>query len=223
MSHTGVRPLGRVGCAALRDGERFLSVTHENPDGDALGSLVAMNGMLSALGKDSVMFMRRDEFPLPRVPFLAVDGLISVPPDDFEERTIVFLDCGNIDRNPAEVRRAERNSQHRPPPRQHALRDVNHVVGRASCTAEIVWDLMARARRAPDSGHRRALYIGLVTDTGRFMYETPGPGPPDGGRADRGRLDVHELYRRALRGRPVRQARTAGAGAATSSATTTGG
>ena len=41
------------------------SLTHEHPDGDALGSLVGMHGILCALGKDSVMFMAADEFPLP--------------------------------------------------------------------------------------------------------------------------------------------------------------
>ena len=40
---------------ALRSHDRFLLVTHENPDGDALGSLVAMQEVLSSLGKDSVM------------------------------------------------------------------------------------------------------------------------------------------------------------------------
>ena len=49
----------------LRDAQRFVLVTHENPDGDALGSLVAMHRVLLALGKDSVMFMAADEFPLP--------------------------------------------------------------------------------------------------------------------------------------------------------------
>ena len=49
----------------LRDASRFVLVTHENPDGDALGSLVAMHRILLALGKDTVMYMAADEFPLP--------------------------------------------------------------------------------------------------------------------------------------------------------------
>ena len=50
---------------ALRAGERFLLTTHEGPDGDALGSLLAMHHILEQLGKDSVMFLTAKEFPLP--------------------------------------------------------------------------------------------------------------------------------------------------------------
>src|SRR5262249_56448528 len=49
----------------IRSGDRFLLTTHENPDGDALGSLLAMQRVLEALGKDSVMFLAAKEFPLP--------------------------------------------------------------------------------------------------------------------------------------------------------------
>ena len=60
----------------LRGADRFVLVTHENPDGDALGSLVAMHGVLTALGKDAVMFMSADEFPLPyEYRFFDLDGL----------------------------------------------------------------------------------------------------------------------------------------------------
>ncbi len=55
----------------IREDPRFVLATHENPDGDALGSLVAMQGLLGALGKDSVMFISPDDLPLPRrVPLL---------------------------------------------------------------------------------------------------------------------------------------------------------
>src|ERR1700748_1642087 len=51
--------------AALRDNDRFLVVTHENPDGDALGSLLAMTLALRALGKDARMLLM-GEAPLDR-------------------------------------------------------------------------------------------------------------------------------------------------------------
>ena len=47
----------------IREDTRFVLAAHENPDGDALGSLVAMQGLLSALGKDSEMFIAPAEFP----------------------------------------------------------------------------------------------------------------------------------------------------------------
>src|SRR5919197_1163979 len=42
---------------AIRANDRFLLVTHENPDGDALGSILGMQHALEQLGKDSVMFL----------------------------------------------------------------------------------------------------------------------------------------------------------------------
>ncbi len=50
----------------IRSGERFLLVTHEHPDGDALGSLLGMHGVLRALGKDTVMYLAADDLPLPQ-------------------------------------------------------------------------------------------------------------------------------------------------------------
>jgi phosphoesterase RecJ-like protein len=161
----------------IRSAGRFLLVTHEHPDGDALGSLVAMQGVLTALGKESVMFMAADEFPLPyEYRFIALDGLVSQVPADVGERTIVFLDCGNIDRNPLEVVKREGthilNIDHHHDNTRFGT--VNHVVPEASCTAEIVWDLLRSLGVELTETIADALYVGLVTDTGKFMYENTG-------------------------------------------------
>ena len=163
--------------ARIRGDERFVLAAHENPDGDALGSLVAMQGMLSALGKDSAMFISSDDLPLPReYRFFALDGLIQEPPPDIAERTVVFLDCGNIDRNSASVLRDGAHllniDHHHDNTRFGTL---NHVVPDASCTAEIVWDLMHGLGVRPTPTVAEGLYIALITDTGRFMYENTGP------------------------------------------------
>jgi phosphoesterase RecJ-like protein len=188
---------------AIREGERFVLVTHQNPDGDALGSLVAMQGVLRALGKDSVMFIGRDEFPLPyEYAFFQFDGLVSDVPEDVARRTIIFLDCGNFDRNAIEVGDAPiLNVDHHHDNTRFGT--INHVVPGASCTAEIVWDLM-RALDVPLSADiAEALYVGLVTDTGRFMYENTGPAAHVMA-ADliEAGVDVHEIYRRLYEGVP---------------------
>ena len=66
----------RAACSQrIREDERFVLATHENPDGDALGSLVAMQGLLSALGKDSAMFISPADLPLPeRVQLVPAGG-----------------------------------------------------------------------------------------------------------------------------------------------------
>src|SRR5213078_1012484 len=89
---------------ALRSNDRFLIVTHENPDGDALGSLLAMKLALDALGKDSEMYLYGDA-PLPReYGFMPLAGLRREPPEDAAERVLVALDCANEERlGPAET------------------------------------------------------------------------------------------------------------------------
>jgi bifunctional oligoribonuclease and PAP phosphatase NrnA len=189
--------------AALRDGERFALVTHQSPDGDALGSLVAMQGVLRALGKDTLMFIRADEFPLPyEYAFFEFDGLITQIPEDVAQRTIVFLDCGNFDRNAVEVGDAPIvNIDHHHDNTRFGT--VNHVVPEASSTAEIVWDLMQGLDVALTLPIAEALYVGLVTDTGRFMYENTGPRSHVMA-ADliEAGVDVHDIYRRLYEGVP---------------------
>jgi bifunctional oligoribonuclease and PAP phosphatase NrnA len=184
----------------LHAADKLIVVTHENPDGDALGSLVAMREILTAIGKDCLIFMAARELPLPQeYRFLALSNLVNAPPPDIDERTIVFLDCGNLERNPAEafkrpgVRILNIDHHHD----NTRFGTVNLVVPEASCTAEIVWELMHRLGLSPTLTIAEALYVGLITDTGRFMYENTGR------RAhlmaaeliDAG-IDVHEIYRR---------------------------
>lgn len=190
--------------SAIRAGDHFVLVTHQNPDGDALGSLVAMQGVMRALGKDSLMFIGRDEFPLPyEYAFFQFDGLITQIPADATDRTIIFLDCGNFDRNAVEIGDAPiLNLDHHHDNTQFGT--INHVVPEASCTAEIVWDLSRALDVALTPEIAEALYVGLVTDTGRFMYENTGPAAHVMA-ADliEAGVDVHDVYRRLYEGVPA--------------------
>jgi len=189
----------------IRTADKFVLLTHEHPDGDALGSLVAMHRILCALGKDPVMFMAADEFPLPHeYSLFALDGLIREPPQDVAERTVVFLDCGNIDRNSASVLRDGAhllNIDHHHDNTRFGT--VNHVVEDASCTAEIVWDLMEPLAVGSTIEIAEALYVGLVTDTGKFMYENTGPrAHVMAAELIAAGIDVHGIYRRLYEGMP---------------------
>ena len=165
-----------------------------------------MQGILSEIGKDCLMFIAERDLPLPQeYRFLPLEGLVSEPPGDVNERTIVFLDCGNIERNPAEAFRH---------PGAHLLNidhhhdnthfgTVNLVVPEASCTAEIVWDLMRALGVTPTRTVAEALYVGLITDTGRFMYENTGTQAHLMAADLIGAgVDVHAIYRRVYEGVP---------------------
>src|SRR6478736_9891714 len=153
----------------IRAADRFLLTTHEGPDGDALGSLLATHKLLQQLGKDSVMFLAAKEFPLPvEYRFLPLEEVFHEPPVDLVDRVIVFLDCGNIDRMPVDFLQRDDavvlNIDHHHDNTRFG--DVNLVDGEASCTAEIVFELakLLGAEITPEIAS--ALYVALVTDTG---------------------------------------------------------
>ena len=184
----------------LRQADKLLLTTHENPDGDALGSLLATHQILTRLGKDSLMFMAADEFPLPHeYRYMNFNGVLNGPPGDFADRTIVFLDCGNIDRMPVDfLQQADLhilNIDHHHDNTRFGT--VNLVVPDASCTAEIVFRIAKELEVEITPETADALYVALVTDTGRFMYEntTPEAHRMAAELIELG-VDVHDVYRR---------------------------
>jgi phosphoesterase RecJ-like protein len=125
------------------------------------------------------MFMSEEEFPLPwEYRQWTFERLVGTPPADVTERTIVFLDCGNIDRMPVDFLQADGlhilNIDHHHDNTRFGT--VNLVVPEASCTAEIVWHLAKDLGAGVTPRIADALYTGLVTDTGKFMYENTDAG-----------------------------------------------
>jgi phosphoesterase RecJ-like protein len=158
----------------IRNRDRFLLTAHEGPDGDALGSLLGMHHLLKQLGKDSVMFLAAKEFPLPiEYRFLPLEEVFHEAPADMADRAAIFLDCGNIDRMPVDFLSADGvftiNIDHHHD--NTLFGDVNLVEVDASCTAEIVYELAILLGVEITAEMAAALYVGLVTDTGKFMYE----------------------------------------------------
>jgi bifunctional oligoribonuclease and PAP phosphatase NrnA len=164
---------------AIRDHDRFLLTTHENPDGDALGSLLAAKLGLSGLGKDAVMYLY-GQVPLPaEYGFMDLDGLKRDLPPDVGERVLIALDCANESRIGADHRALLEASplvvdidHHHDNTR---FGDVNVIVPDASSTGEILRDLLRLIQVELSPEIAEALYIALVTDTGRFQYTNTTP------------------------------------------------
>ncbi|MBV8080239.1 MAG: bifunctional oligoribonuclease/PAP phosphatase NrnA [Actinobacteria bacterium] len=163
---------------ALREGDRFVVVAHENPDGDALGSLLAATLGLRSLGKDVLMYLQ-GEAPLPgEYRFLELDDLRRTVPEDLGTRVLLALDCANADRigpDPSVLRDAKLVLDVDHHHDNTRFGDVNLVVADASSTAEIVHDLLVALGVSITPDVAEALYVALVTDTGRFQYTNTTP------------------------------------------------
>src|SRR5213079_317249 len=156
----------------IRGAERFTLTTHENPDGDALGSLLAAKVAFDQLGKDSVMVLHGDA-PLPgEYQFMPLDGLRRRWPDDVSERVLVALDCANESRiaDPEVLGRVPLTIDVDHHHDNSRFGQLNLIVPNASSTGEVLRDLFAELEVELSPEIAEALYIALVTDTGRFQY-----------------------------------------------------
>jgi phosphoesterase RecJ-like protein len=158
---------------AIRSHDRFLLVTHENPDGDALGSILALKLALDQLGKDSVMYLYGDA-PLPvEYAFMPLDELRRRLPDDWRERVLIAVDCANETRIGPEPEPLDGAPLVLDIDHHHdntRFGQINLIVPNASSTGEVLRDVFAELGVELTPEIAEALYIALVTDTGRFQY-----------------------------------------------------
>ena len=163
---------------AIRGHERFVVVGHENPDGDALGSMLGLTLGLRSLGKDTVMYLAGTA-PLPaEYRFLVLDDLRRDIPDDIGERVLLAVDCANERRISEDRSAVERAAMVVDIDHHHdnsRFGEVNLIVPDASSTAEIVRDVLRGLDVSLTPEIALALYVGLVTDTGRFQYTNTTP------------------------------------------------
>src|SRR5512133_353753 len=162
---------------AIREHDRFVLTTHENPDGDALGSLLAANLALEELGKDTVMVLHGDA-PLPgEYGFMPMANLQRRWPDDVAERVLLAVDCANESRiaDPEVLGRVPLSINVDHHHDNTRFGQINLIVADASSTGEVLRDVFRELDVALTPEIAEALYIALVTDTGRFQYANTTP------------------------------------------------
>lgn len=169
--------------ALVRSKQNFVLSTHVNPDGDGLGSEVALALHLRALGKEVTVFNDgaypgNFEFLARHVP------LEAFTPERAAEvfaraEVLVVLDMQNKERLGRVAPYADRDGLTVVILDHHvgdaAFGDVNVVVPEKAATGELVYDYL---RRTPGSLTRpiaEALYTALVTDTGSFRHSNTDP------------------------------------------------
>src|SRR3954451_18444447 len=162
---------------AIRGHERFVLTSHENPDGDALGSLLAMKLALEQLGKDSVMVLHGDAPLLGEYAFMPLTELRRRWPDDVSERVLLAVDCANESRiaDPEVLGRVPLSVDIDHHHDNTRFGRINLIVADASSTGEVLRDLLRELDVELTPEIAEALYIALVTDTGRFQYTNTTP------------------------------------------------
>ena len=191
----GARPRARQMLRAIREHERFCLTTHERPDGDAVGSLAAMQLVLAALGKDAVAFMPRGRVPaavrVPLHPARRADDRAAARPLRAHAGLPGLRQHRPHAGRGAQARGPTADPQHRPPPRQHALRDdqprrpARVVHGRDGVGPD------ARPRRADHAADRRGALRRPGDRHGPLHVREHRPaGARDGRRADRARAST---------------------------------
>ncbi len=166
--------------ARLTGGPLRLAVaTHRNPDGDAIGTMLGLTRALRAAGHDVVMH-HPDPHPVPdEFAFLIAAGEVVVPgpPEAEERRILIAVDCASegrlwADEDPhAGVTEVFNLDHHHDNSR---FGDLNLVEDQASSSAEVVVHVLEAAGLEITREVAVPLYVGLVTDTGRFCYSNTG-------------------------------------------------
>jgi phosphoesterase RecJ-like protein len=159
---------------AVRAQQRFVLSSHARPDGDSIGSQLAMAFTLQAMGKDALV-VNADPAPPPLMAFPGVPDIRIGPTVEGEFDAAIIMECGDLQRTG--VSGLERffvvNIDHHPGNTGYG--QINWFDPGAAACGEMVFDLV----RALDVPLTRTIathiYLAILTDTGSFHYSSISP------------------------------------------------
>ncbi len=162
---------------ALLSGRRFLILSHHNPDGDAIGSSIALASGLEALGKRCDI-ANADGVPM-NLSWLPLAERVHLAPEEGADYDrVVLLDCGSLERTGFgdEVLGPERhlvNIDHHPG--NDRFGSANLIDPEACATAELVYDVLLALPAPVGFTAASGIYTGILTDTGCFRFSNATP------------------------------------------------
>lgn len=163
---------------ALKNGKKFFVAGHKNPDGDSLGSTLAVCSLLRRLGKEVYAYSHdkpgEDLFFMPGLN--AINFGVLPKEKDFD--ALVLLECsdkkrgGNLD-SLFKTAKTVVNIDHHPTGETYGT--INYIEPKASSTAEIITQIFQYMDIPPTKDEATCLYVGVATDTGRFLHSNTTP------------------------------------------------
>ncbi len=156
----------------LLNQNRFFIASHVNPDGDAIGSLVAMGLALEESGKEVVMY---NESPIPS-PYRFLTGVDQVTCDTHSLKNCdvaIVIDCGDIQRLGLVAGKIDDFSRVINIDHHATNNEFGHlklVDPKACASAELIYRLIIDMGLTITTPIASALYTGILTDTGSFRF-----------------------------------------------------
>lgn len=164
----------------ISDAQNILIGCHVGPDGDALGSVLALSHSLQLLGKNAVgVFDSLDHLGAPGV----LEGIKSLKTATQAKKQrydlFISLDCGAFNRLPSSIQEIAKQIPYCINIDHHFTNpyfgDQNFVKATASSTGELIWKILKLAKWPIDRITAEALWTAIITDTGRYAYDSTSP------------------------------------------------
>ena len=157
----------------LKEGSRFLLTTHVDPDGDGIGSMIALGGTLERQGKQVILLIEKPlSSPLNQLP--GADRIVQSFDGEIKFDALVALDCGDPKRLGIHRSLLDREEillcidHHKT---NSFFGDVNLVDPKSSSTGELIFQIIKRAGFPLEEETAKNLFAAIQTDTGSFRYE----------------------------------------------------
>ncbi len=154
--------------------EKAYILVHTSPDGDALGSSLALCEFLNSIGKTADVVLEK---PVHNS-YAFLEAQVLMPEQATEKRTVIVLDCGDLHRV-AETMPVYENALETVVVDHHATNpgygDLCLVKGGMSSTGEIVFDIIRNTGREYSSRVAFLLYTAIISDTGGLRYSSTTP------------------------------------------------
>ncbi len=164
--------------ALLQHSRSVLITGHVRPDGDSLGCMIALARMLKSTGVTAVAACGKKGLGGPQF-LTGVKNLIPLKTAVRKRYdTVVTVDCGSLDRVPEQLHKIILKNtvinidHHQTNTRFGAY---NKIDSKASSTAEMLWEMARKAHWEIDTTTAEALWVALITDTGRFAHDMTSP------------------------------------------------
>jgi len=157
----------------LKKGKKFLVASHKDPDGDAIGSSLALSETLRLYGKEVITY-NASPIPVSLSHLRGIETLVDTIDQESKFDALLVLDCGSIERlgevHPAlsKIRPLINIDHHK---NNSQFGDLNFVDDKSSSVGEIIYKLMKLAGFPINKTIAENIFVSLQSDTGSFKYE----------------------------------------------------